>query len=142
MTRWLNVTHLLPSHQEKIHSRDVDINVVAENLEDFSDGGAGPEGEGGGGAVGQHHAAVFGGALPHADRVAIIRLMETERRKVLLTGVIATSFLFLLLFYLLSDLYNPPTRKRSGLTSKETTRMLWRTVGCVAMVIYPEKSYL
>lgn len=59
--------HLLPSHQEEVDGGDVDADAVAEILEDFPYGGAGPESDRGAGAVGKHHAAVFGGAFPYPD---------------------------------------------------------------------------
>lgn len=68
--------HLLPSHQEEVDSSDVDADAPAEVLQDFPYGGAGPEAERGAGAAGQHHAAVFGGALPHG--VTIVRLRTQD----------------------------------------------------------------
>lgn len=52
--------YLLSSHQEKVNGSDVDTDVLTQILEDFSDGGAGAEGEGRAGAGRQQHAAVFG----------------------------------------------------------------------------------
>lgn len=72
--------YLLSSHQEEVDSSDVDANFVTEILEDLPDGGAGPQGEGGAGAVGEHHTAVSGRALPHANRVAIISLQMKEKQ--------------------------------------------------------------
>lgn len=85
--------YLLSSHQEEIDGSDVDANLVAEILEDLPDGGAGPQGEGGAGAVGEHHAAVPWRALPHANRVAIISLQmkgKTSSAHIYSAGVVAT----------------------------------------------------
>lgn len=66
--------HLLPSHQEEVHSSNVDIDVLTEILEDFPYEWARAEGDGRAGAVRKHHAALAGRSLPRANRVAIITL--------------------------------------------------------------------
>lgn len=66
--------HLLPSHQEEVHSSNVDTNVMTEILEDFPYEWARAEGDGRAGAVRKHHAALTGRSLPRANWVAIITL--------------------------------------------------------------------
>lgn len=66
--------HLLPSHQEEVHGGHVDADVPAELLQDVPDGGAGPQRHLAARAVWERDAAVPGRPLPHADRVAVVRL--------------------------------------------------------------------
>lgn len=66
--------HLLPSHQEEVHSSNVDADVLTEILEDFPYEWARAEGDGRAGAVRKHHAALTGRSLPRANWVAIITL--------------------------------------------------------------------
>lgn len=68
--------HLLPSHQEEVHGGHVDTDVAAELLQDVPDRGAGPQCHLAAGAVRERDAAVPGRALPHADRVAVVRLED------------------------------------------------------------------
>lgn len=69
-----NHAHLLPSHQEEVHGGHVDADVAAELLQDVPDGGARSQRHLAAGAVWEHDAAVSGRALPHVDRVAVVRL--------------------------------------------------------------------
>lgn len=66
--------YLLASHQEEVHSSNVDVDVLAEVLQDLPYERARAEGDGGAGAVRKHHAALTGRSLPCAHRVAIITL--------------------------------------------------------------------